>query len=87
MAAATELALPVNAGGLYCDIWSVEREPCSRSSANTRCLGQCRLFQRVEQGMQDLLSGHPAPVLECLLTDTPSSREVTKLAHVHTVMR
>lgn len=65
---------------------SMEREPCSRSSASTRCLD---VDKERTQGIvgSDLLPCHPAPILECFLTNAPAARKVGKTAHVEVVMR
>src|SRR6266550_6186975 len=44
-------------------------------------------FNTSDVGVQRLLSCHPAPVFKCLLANTPPSREIAKLAHMHTMMR
>lgn len=73
--------------GRWVGIVSVERVPCSRSSARMRCLrftnGQS--YFRICSG--HALSSNPTPELERLFADTPTSGKIAKLAYVSIMVR
>ena len=77
---------------------SPAREPCSRSSAKMRCLERMtwcvrrhilglRERKKEKEGKNNVLPRQPAPKLERLLSNAPSSREVSEFAHVRRVVR